>query len=72
MSKDDVFNTLRRLWAVEEVRLQEQAQNALDTLWRTGGTDHNLMLNYIESCAKLNYFKSYMLDVLNWVRHFKD
>lgn len=71
MSSDDIFNALCRLWNEEEVRLEQNVQNTLDTLWRSGGTSHELMLDYIEACARLNYWKGYIADILIWLRNFK-
>lgn len=71
MYNDDIFNALCRLWFEEEVRLEAKAQNSLDVLLRSGGSNHEVMLDYIESCARLNYFRDYIVDVLKWLSNFR-
>lgn len=71
MSRDEIYNKLCEIFFAEEVRLEAR----IDTLQfrlRQLNFDKYTMLEYIQAVAIRNYFHSYMLDVLKYLKFFDD
>lgn len=70
MSQDDIYNALCEIFFNEEVRLLNRISE-LETYIRCSGSDDTVMLELIRARARFTYFKSYMKDVLNYLKYFK-
>lgn len=69
MSKDDIFNALCSIFFQEEIRLMNEVSN-IEYLIRYRGAADDSMLELIQARAKLNYFRNYMREVLDFLKYF--
>ncbi len=69
MSKDDIYNALCAVFFAEEVRLQERISDIQYRMWQRGA-DINLHIELIQAQACFDYFRTYMLSVLNFLKNF--
>lgn len=69
LSKDDIYNALCAVFFAEEVRLQERISDIQYRMWQRGA-DANVIIELIQAQARFDYFRTYMLDVLNFLKNF--
>lgn len=69
MSKDEIYNKLCEIFYAEEVRLLNRI-SVLERYVRYHSTDSQALIQLIEVRANLNYFRKYILDVLNYLKMF--
>lgn len=69
MSKDDIYNALCAVFFAEEVRLQDRISDIQYRMWQRGA-DANVIIELIQAQARFDYFRTYMLDVLNFLKNF--
>lgn len=69
MSKDDIYNALCAVFFAEEVRLQDRISDIQYRMWQRGA-DANIIIELIQAQARYDYFRTYMLDVLNFLKNF--
>lgn len=69
MSKDDIYNALCAVFFAEEVRLQDRISDIQYRMWQRGADTH-LHIELIQAQARLDYFRGYMMDVLNFLKNF--
>lgn len=69
MSKDDIYNALCAVFFAEEVRLQDRISDIQYRMWQRGA-DTNIIIELIQAQARYDYFRTYMLDVLNFLKNF--
>lgn len=69
MSRDEMYNALCAVFFSEEVRLLNRIQELEDFIWKSGADDEAL-LELIRARARLKYFRTYILEVLEYLRQF--
>ena len=69
LSKDDIFNALCAVFFAEEVRLQDKVSD-IETRMRQRGADPYTMLELNQAHACLDYFRTYIMSVLNFLKNF--
>lgn len=69
MSRDEIFNKLCEIYYNEEVRLMNRVSE-LERMVRYNSTDNYLLVELIQARARLEYFRIYILDVLNFLKFF--
>ena len=69
MSKDEIFNKLCAVFFMEESRLEIEVERLYIRL-KLNKFDSLTMIEYIQAVARQEYFRKYMLDVLDYLRHF--
>lgn len=69
MSKDEIYNALCRVFFAEEVRLSDIVHHLEYFIWQHGSTPER-QVELIQAQARLDYFKSYMLDVLKFLKYY--
>jgi hypothetical protein len=69
MSRDEIYNALCSVFFNEEVRLLNKVQE-LEAFVHQHGADDGTMLELIRARARLNYFRTYILDVLKYIKYF--
>lgn len=69
MSKDDIYNALCAVFFAEEVRLQDRISDIQYRMWQRGA-DINTYIELIQAQTRYDYFRTYMLDVLNFLKNF--
>lgn len=67
--KDDIYNKLCAVFFAEEVRLQNKVEMIEHYMHKSGFSELR-MIELIRARARLDYFKSYMKDVLDYLKHF--
>lgn len=67
---DDIYNKLCAVFFMEEERLRNKV-NELEALLPASGYNSALLVDYIRAKAVREYFSSYLLEVLNYLKHFK-
>ena len=69
MSKDDIYNALCAVFFAEEVRLQDRISDIQYRMWQRGA-DANVIIELIQAQSRYDYFRTYILDVLNFLKNF--
>lgn len=69
MSKDEIFNKLCEIFFNEEVRLLNRV-SFLERYVRYHNSDSQALIELIEARANLKYFRTYLMDVLNFIKLF--
>lgn len=69
MSKDDIFNALCAVFFAEEVRLQNAVSDIEYRMWQRGA-DVYTYIELIQAQTRLDYFRTYILDVLEFLKKF--
>lgn len=67
---DEIYNKLCAVFFMEEERLRNKV-NELEKLLPASGYNSSLLVDYIRAKAVREYFQSYLLEVLNYLKHFK-
>lgn len=67
---DEIYNKLCAVFFMEEERLRNKV-NELEKLLPASGYNSSLLVDYIRAKAVREYFQSYLLEVLNYIKHFK-
>lgn len=67
---DDIYNKLCAIFFNEEERLRKRVED-LEQLLQPSGYNATLLVDYIRAKAVREYFSAYLLEVLNYLKHFK-
>ena len=67
---DEMYNKLCAIFFMEEERLRQNVAD-LERLLEPSGYNPTLMVDYIRAKAVREYFNKYMLDVINYLKHYK-
>lgn len=67
---DEIYNKLCAVFFMEEERLRNKV-NELEALLPASGYNSSLLVDYIRAKAVREYFSSYMLEVINYLKHYK-
>ena len=70
MTVIELYNKLCAVFFMEEERLRQNVAD-LERLLEPSGYNPTLMVDYIRAKAVREYFNKYMLDVINYLKHFK-
>lgn len=70
MSADDIFNALCAVWIQEDKRLSDKVKE-LEALIRYRTDNDALLLELIRARARREYFLAYIVEVLDYVKHFR-
>ncbi len=69
MSKDDIYNALCAVFFAEEIRLEDSVREIEYRMWQRGADTHTY-IEFIQAQARLDYFRTYILDVLRYLNNF--
>ncbi len=69
MSKDDIIAKLHLLWLNEDVRLSNRIAY-LERIIIKSGFNQGLMIDYIGAVANREYFRHYVWEILEYLKHF--
>ena len=69
MSRDDIYNALCSVFFQEEIRLLNEVSQ-IEYMIRYRGADDGSMLKLIQARAKLNYFRTYIREILDFLKYF--
>ena len=69
MSKDDIYNALCAVFFAEEVRLQDAVSDIEYRMWQRGA-DVYTYIELIQAQTRLDYFRTYIMSVLNFLKTF--
>lgn len=67
---DEIYNKLCAVFFLEQERLRNKV-NELESILPASGYNPSLLVDYIRAKAVREYFDSYLIDVLNYLKHFK-
>lgn len=70
MSLNDIIAKLELLWLNEDVRLSNKVAH-LERIIVKSGFNQALLIDYIGAVAVREYFKNYVWDILDYLRHFE-
>lgn len=70
MGKDDIIAKLQLLWLNEDVRLSNRIAH-LERIIVQSGFNQSLMIDYIGAVAIRDYFRNYVWEVLEYLKHFE-
>lgn len=70
MSKDDIIAKLQLLWLNEDVRLSNRIAH-LERIIVKSGFNQGLMIDYIGAVAVRDYFRNYVWEILEYLKHFE-
>ncbi len=70
MSRDDIIAKLSLLWLNEDVRLSNRIAH-LERIIVQSGFNQGLMIDYIGAVAVRDYFRKFVWDVLEYLKHFE-
>lgn len=63
----EIYNRVCQVWLAESVRLEDKLKQAEHNLWKNGITAEKV-IEYFKLEAVCEYFNSYMIDVLDWLK----
>lgn len=63
----EIYNRVCQVWLAESVRLEDKLKQAEHNLWKNGITAEKV-IKYFKLEAVCEYFNSYMIDVLDWLK----
>lgn len=67
---DDIYNKLCAVFFMEDERLRQNVIE-LERLLEPSGYNSSLLVDYIRAKAVKEYFTKYILEVLQYLKHFK-
>ena len=70
MSLHDIISKLELLWLNEDVRLSNRIAH-LERVIIQSGFNQALLIDYIGAVANREYFKRFIGEVLDYLRHFE-
>lgn len=70
MSLHDIISKLELLWLNEDVRLSNKVAH-LERIIVKSGFNQALLIDYIGAVAVREYFKNFVWEVLDYLRHFE-
>lgn len=71
MSMDNCYDALMQIWLIEDVRLADNIIEIEQRIFKFG-YDRQAIIEYIEACAKRQYFKEYIWELLRWLKPYCD
>lgn len=69
MSRDEIFNALCAVFFAEEVRLQDAVSDIEYRMWQRGA-DVYTYIELVQAQTRLDYFRTYIMSVLNFLKTF--
>lgn len=63
----EIYNRVCQVWLAESVRLEDKLKQAEHNLWKNGITAEKV-IEHFKLEAVCEYFNSYMIDVLDWLK----